>query len=156
MKPLVHITEAPIDPAGVLAEVGAPEDGAVLLFLGTVRDHNEGRPVTGLHYQAYPEMAEGVLGEIVRAAVERFGTDRIAAVHRTGDLAVGDVAVAVAVSSHHRAEAFDAGRWVMEELKARLPIWKREAYVAGDEAWVRGVDPRSGPELSESGGVEPE
>ncbi len=121
--------------------VGSERDGAVLLFLGTVRNHNQGRAVQQLHYEAYPEMAHAELARIVDEAVARFGTDRIAAVHRTGTLDIGDVSVAVAVSSPHRAAAFEAARWVMEELKARLPIWKREGYVQGGEEWVAGQEP---------------
>ena len=137
----VRITQDPIDPGEVLAAVGSAADGAVLLFLGTVRDHNEGRAVRGLHYDAYAEMAQSELQAIVREASQRFGTDRIRAVHRLGALDIGEVSVAVAVSSPHRAAAFDAARWVMEELKARLPIWKKEAYVDGEDAWVRGTTP---------------
>jgi molybdopterin synthase catalytic subunit len=83
-------------------------------------------------------MAEEVLAAIVGEAAERLGTDRIAVVHRVGELQVGDVSVAIAVSSAHRAEAYDASRYVIEEIKKRLPVWKHERYVGGDTAWVRG------------------
>jgi len=109
--------------------------------LGTVRNHNDGRAVGGLRYEAYPEMGEVVLAEIATEAEERFGTDRIAIVHRVGDLAIGEVSVAVAVSSPHRGESFDGARYVMEELKRRLPVWKHEAYTDGASAWVAGTEP---------------
>lgn len=148
MSAHIAVGADPIDAQAVLGRVGNPTDGAVLLFLGTVRNHNEGRAVTGLLYEAYSEMAESELRGIVREATERYGTDRIAAVHRLGHLAVGDVSVAVAVSSPHRGQAFDCGRWIMEELKVRLPIWKKEAYVEGEEAWVEGVEPNRRPPAS--------
>ena len=134
----VAVVTGPIDPAGVLARVGDPSDGAVLLFLGTVRDHADGRSVDGLQYEAYQAMAEEVLAAIVAEAAERLGTDRLAVVHRVGDLAIGDVSVAIAVSSPHRAPAYEASRYVIEEIKKRLPVWKRERYTDGEVGWVRG------------------
>lgn len=135
------VTAEPIEPERVLAKVAAPEDGAVLLFLGVVRDHNDGRPVTGIDYEAYEEMARDVLDEIVSEASERWGTDRIAVVHRTGTLEVGEVSVAIAVSTPHREEGYEASRWVIERIKERLPIWKREHYVDGERRWVPGRRP---------------
>ncbi|HEX6939785.1 MAG TPA: molybdenum cofactor biosynthesis protein MoaE [Longimicrobiales bacterium] len=135
------ITAEPLDAARVLAEVGAPADGAVLLFLGTVRDHNDGRPVAGVRYEAYVEMAEQVLAEIAAEAAARLGTDRLAVAHRIGELRVGDVSVAIAVSSPHRAEAYEASRYVIEEIKKRLPVWKAERYVDGTARWLEGRVP---------------
>lgn len=131
----------PIRPEVVLGQVGSDEDGAALLFLGVVRNHAEGRSVRGMHYDAYEAMAETVLREIATEASERLRTDRLSVVHRTGDLDVGEVSVAIAVSSPHRAEAYDASRYVIEEIKKRLPVWKREHYVEGDDAWVEGTVP---------------
>lgn len=144
----VVVANGPIDPQAALSAVGSEQDGAVLLFLGTVRNHNEGREVSSLHYEAYPEMAESELRSILEEAVVQFGTDRIAAFHGLGTLAIGDVSVAVAVSSPHRGQAFDCGRWIMEELKVRLPIWKKEGYVEGDEGWVPGAEPNVRPQAS--------
>jgi len=135
------VQQAPIDPAGVLAEVGSDEDGAVLLFVGVVRNHADGRPVRGMHYEAYHEMAEGVLRTIAEEAAERLGTDRVSVVHRTGDLAVGDVSVVIAVSSPHRAESYEASRYVIEEIKKRLPVWKKEHYTDGEAQWLAGTVP---------------
>jgi molybdopterin synthase catalytic subunit len=130
-----------IDPAEVLARVGAPEDGAVLLFLGTVRNHADGESVGGMTYEAYERMAAPVLAEIAREAAEKLGTDRVAVVHRIGELAIGEVSVAIAVSSPHRAQAYEASRYVIEEIKKRLPVWKREHYMDGRSRWVEGVQP---------------
>jgi len=135
---LVHTA---IDTAEVLARVGAPEDGAVLLFLGTVRNHADGETVDGMTYESYERMAAPVLSEIAHEAAEKLGTDRVAVVHRVGELAIGEVSVAIAVSSPHRAQAYDASRYVIEEIKKRLPVWKREHYTDGRSEWVAGVQP---------------
>lgn len=132
------ITFDPIEPAGVLARVGGPEDGASVLFLGVVRNRNEGRSVSGMEYEAYQAMARRQLAAIVSEAASRAGVLRVAAVHRLGELSVGQVSVAVAASSPHRAEAFDAARCVIEEIKKRLPVWKREHYVGGEPEWLGG------------------
>jgi molybdopterin synthase catalytic subunit len=135
------ITSDPITPAAVLQEVGSAVDGAAVLFLGTVRQQSEGRAVTGMRYEAYAEMAASVLLQITQEAADQAGTDRIAVVHRTGELSVGDVSVAIAVSSPHRGEAFDASRYIIEQIKVRLPVWKHEHYASGPSRWVDGVSP---------------
>ena len=140
---MIHaaVVHAAIDPAEVLARVGAPDDGAVLLFLGTVRNHADGQSVDGMTYEAYERMAFPVLTDIASEAADRLGTDRVAVVHRVGELAIGEVSVAIAVSSPHRAQAYDASRYVIEEIKKRLPVWKREHYADGRSEWVEGVTP---------------
>ena len=140
----IDVTAESIDPAAVLDRVGRPEDGAVAFFLGVVRNHSEGRPVSGMEYAGYDEMAREELGAIVAEAAERAGSDRIAAVHRLGRLAIGEVSVAIAVSAPHRAEAFDAARYVIEEIKKRLPVWKREHYLDRDAEWLDGHLPVAG------------
>ena len=130
-----------IDPSAVLERVGSDEDGAVLLFLGVVRDHADGRPVSGMRYDAYVSMAAPVLEEIAAEAAERLTTDRLAVVHRVGELDIGEVSVAIAVSSPHRAQAYEASRYVIEEIKKRLPVWKKEHYVDGSAEWVEGTVP---------------
>ena len=110
-----------------------------------VRDHNDGRSVGGVLYDTYEEMAAQVLSEIVDEAARAAGTDRVAAVHRIGELEVGEVSVAIAVSSPHRAEAYDASRYIIEEIKKRLPVWKKERYSDGAEAWVEGRTPDAAP-----------
>lgn len=135
------ITIDPIDPSAIVERVGTPEDGAVALFVGTVRNRNEGRPVGGMEYEGYAEMAREQLAAIVSEAAARAGSDRIAAVHRLGELAIGEVSVAIAVSTPHRAEAFEAARYVIEEIKKRLPVWKRERYLDGEAEWLEGQVP---------------
>ena len=140
------VTREPIRSDGVLARVGDDRDGATLLFLGVVRNHHDGGPVVGITYEAYEGMVHAELERIVAEAEEILGTDRIHVVHRIGDLKVGETAVAVAVSSAHRDEAYRASRYVMEEIKKRLPVWKREHRPDGDSHWVEGVLPSPGGE----------
>ena len=135
------VVRDPIDLAEVLGHVGADEDGAGLLFVGVVRDHNEGRSVGGVCYDAYEEMAVAVLSEIAAEATQVVGTDRVAVVHRVGELVIGDISVAIAVSSPHRAQAYEGSRYVIEEIKKRLPVWKKERYSDGVEEWVAGSTP---------------
>ena len=125
------VTSDPIDPAAVLRRVGGPEDGAVALFLGTVRNVNEGRPVSGMDYHGYELMAKEQLAAIVGEAAARTGARQIAAVHRLGTLDLEEVSVAIAASSPHRGPTFEATRYVIEEIKKRLPVWKKEIYADG-------------------------
>jgi molybdopterin synthase catalytic subunit len=110
-----------------------PERGALAMFLGTVRDHAEGRAgVTSLEYEAYAEVATGRMAAIAAAARDRWGqVGRIALLHRTGLLGVTDASVLVAVAATHRGEAFDAARWCIDTLKETVPIWKRETWEGG-------------------------
>lgn len=130
------IVRREIDVAALLAEVGNTANGATVLFLGHVRELNDGRPVTGIEYSAYGEMAERELTAIASECAERFGIAHLVAEHRLGELDLGDVSIAIAVAHPHRAEAYDASRFVIEEVKRRLPVWKREGYVDGTSEWV--------------------
>ena len=132
------ITREPISAESVLPLVGGPSDGAIDLFLGVVRDQNEGAAVSGMHYDAYVEMAETTLREIVEEAAALDGVGKVAAVHRIGELTIGEVSVAIASSAPHRAQAFAATRYVIEEIKKRLPVWKQERYLEGTERWLPG------------------
>jgi molybdopterin synthase catalytic subunit len=131
-----RLTSSPIDVAGLLREVGAPEHGAVSIFLGTVRNANDGRSVSGIDYSAYEEMAIAEMHRILAEAAERFPGVVAVLEHRTGTLRVGDVSVAIACAHARRGHALDANRYVIEELKRRVPIWKREHYVDGTSEWV--------------------
>ena len=131
----MHLTGDPIDPAALAARVVHRERGALVTFVGHVRDHHAGRTVTGLEYSAYAAMAEAECAKIVAEAERRWPV-AVALEHRLGALDVGDVAVAIAVGGGHREEAFDACRWVIEEVKRSVPIWKRERYADGSVAWV--------------------
>ena len=131
------IVDAPIEVASLLARVAGSANGAAVLFLGTVRDVNDGRGVTGIEYSAYRSMAERELASIVEEGAARMGSGDIAVEHRLGELRVGECSVAVAVSHPHRGLAFDSARYIVEELKRRVPIWKREHYTDGSREWVR-------------------
>lgn len=138
---LARITDAPIDPVAMLDGALSPDDGAALLFWGVVRNENDGRAVSSLEYSAYAEMAEREMMRIADEARARFGTGAIHVVHRIGLLQVGEASVAISVASPHRGEAYEASRYVIEELKRRVPVWKREGYVDGDTEWVPGFIP---------------
>lgn len=142
---LCRITRDPLDPAELIGAVASAGDGAVLLFWGIVRDNHEGRAVLHLDYDAYPEMAEATLMQIVGEARARWPVGEIAVVHRIGRLEIGEASVGIAVASPHRAEAYEASRYVIEELKRRAPVWKREGYVEGDSRWLGGATPPPGP-----------
>lgn len=134
----VTVDEAPIDVAALLEEVGDSAAGAVVLFLGTVRDHSEGKTgVTHLEYEVYPERVEPKITEIVDEASQRWPLLSVGVVHRSGNVMVGEASVAVAVSSAHRADAFEAARFIIDELKVRAPIWKKEFWPGGAE-WSPG------------------
>lgn len=143
-----YLTDAPIDVSAVLAQVTAAEHGAVSSFIGVVRDHQDGRAVTRLEYSSYEAMAEAECARIVTEAETRWPV-QVALRHRIGALAIGDVAVAIAVGSGHRAAAFEACRHVIEEMKRRVPIWKKEFYRDGDVLWVDPTQRQAAP------GVEP-
>jgi len=133
----VRVQAEPLDLGSLLAFVQAPSLGGVAVFLGTVRDHHGGRAVVRLEYEAYPEMAEAELRKIAEEARARFGVARVAVVHRTGRLQIGEASVAVVVASEHRREALEACRFVIDKLKRVAPIWKREVYADG-AAWIEG------------------
>ncbi|MDB4875399.1 MAG: molybdopterin converting factor [Gemmatimonadetes bacterium] len=130
------IVDEPIDTAALVAEVGRHANGATLLFVGTVREVNDGRAVSGMEYKAYRSMAERELADIAREARAEFGTDDVVVEHRLGTLGLGEASVAIAVAHAHRGAAYDASRYVIEQLKKRVPIWKLEHYVDGSREWV--------------------
>ena len=134
----VGLSEAPISVA-VPADELIPGVGAVVTFEGRVRDHNEGRRVARLHYDAYREMAEEVLHDIERRTRDAYSVFSVTLVHRIGTLAVGEVAVVVSVAAAHRNAAFDAARFAIETVKAELPVWKQEEYDDGSRRWLDGA-----------------
>jgi len=139
---LYGITDAPLDMNALVALVSDPAAGAIATFLGTSRESsadasNVERPVETLWYEAYGPMAEKRLRAIGEAARERHGACRVACWHRTGEVAIGQASVAIAVSAPHRGEAFDCCRDVIDEIKRSVPIWKRERFTDGEE-WVEG------------------
>jgi molybdopterin synthase catalytic subunit len=136
MTPLATLVRAPIDSLALLRAVSNPGNGAVILFLGAVRQVNEGRAVTGIDYAAYEGMALRELQAIVDEAAARFDTPDVVVEHRLGELQVEEISVGIAVGHPHRDAAYGLSRWVIEELKCRVPIWKREHYADGTREWV--------------------
>lgn len=136
-----EITREPLDLAALLARVRSDSDGALILFAGVVRDHDAGRAVQGLRYEAYEEMARGKLETICREVLAEHEIGDVSVVHRTGDLSVGEASVAIAVAAPHRDAAYRASREIIERLKREVPIWKRERYADGEENWLEGSTP---------------
>lgn len=135
----VRVTEELLNPAALVAEVGRADSGATALFLGTVRDHSDGRTgVTHLIYDAYGDHVESRIREIVSEAAAKWPVLAAAVEHRVGRVDLGGVSVAVAVSTAHRADAFAAAQYVIDELKSRAPIWKQENWPGGTQ-WIEGA-----------------
>ena len=135
------LLDAPIDAAALRGRLLAAEAGGFVCFEGWVRDHNEGRPVRGLTYTSYRALAESEGARIVQEARERFAIVAATCVHRIGELAVGEMAVWVGVSAAHRGPAFEACRWIIDEVKSRVPIWKNERYADGEGQWLHPQPP---------------
>jgi len=135
---MISITEKPIDVNKLLNDVSDQSSGACIVFTGTVRDHNKQDKVSKLHYEAYQEMAEKILQEIENEIHTKWKINKFIAIHRTGTLKVGEVSVAVAVSSEHRKEAFEACKFGIDSIKEKAPIWKKEFAESGAE-WLEGV-----------------
>ena len=132
---LAELRETPLSVDEVHAAVAGPAAGGIAIFAGAVRDHDHGQSVAALSYSAHPSAADQ-LRKVAEQVAERFDVHAVAAVHRVGDLAIGDLAVVVAVSSSHRATAFDACRALIDDLKATVPIWKHQRFATGDSEWV--------------------
>lgn len=147
-EPIIELTHDVIDTAALLESVQSHQAGAVILFLGTVREMTQGRQTVALDYEAYPDMALAKMREICDEACRRWPIERVAIIHRLGRLELGEASVAVAVSCGHRVEAFEAGRYLIDELKVRVPIWKQENWADGSTEWVH-----PGLSSDESGGT---
>ncbi|MEE7546299.1 molybdenum cofactor biosynthesis protein MoaE [Xanthomonas sp. Kuri4-1] len=143
--PRFQLSEQPLAIDALRAAMAHPQAGAFASFEGWVRDHNEGRPVAGLYYEAYVALAEAEGARVLDEAMSRFDVLELRCVHRTGELAIGELAVWVGVVAAHRGAAFDACRYVIDEVKARVPIWKHERYRAGGSDWLH-------PQAGEGGG----
>ena len=149
----MRLTADPIDLEPLMKAALRPDRGGLAIFVGTVRDHHAGRTVRELEYSAYHPMAEAKLADIVAEAESRWSVTVVLR-HRLGLLAIGETAVAVVVAGGHRDEAFAACRHVIEELKRRVPIWKRERYTDGSEAWVDPTAPGGVASMGTAGSVE--
>lgn len=130
-----EVTGDPVDAAVVAREVGRASAGAVVTFSGDVRDHDHGRAVTGIEYVGHPS-AQDVIAEVAADVAARCDVDAVGVAHRVGELGIGDCALAVAVSAAHRAEAFEAAALLVDEVKHRLPVWKRQVFTDGTDEWV--------------------
>jgi molybdopterin synthase catalytic subunit len=136
--PPTAVTASVLDVVSLVNAVQAPGSGAVATFIGIVRDHNQGRRVTHLVYEAYEPLAERALQRIVGEAAEQWPSTTLALHHRIGRLAIGDASVAIAAASPHRADAFAACRYAIERVKQIVPIWKHE-YFEGGDVWIEGA-----------------
>ena len=133
-----EVTDRPLDPGALIAEVSDPACGGVGVFVGTVRSSpasGASAEVQALDYEAHPELAPAAVADIARRAQEKWGLQKVVAVHRTGRCALGEPTVVVACAAPHRAEALDACRWIIDTIKTEVPIWKKELYADGS-AWV--------------------
>ena len=134
---MFKIQSTPLDPTAIREQVLDPAAGGYCAFEGWVRNHHQGRSVDRLEYEAYPLLAEKEGKRIIAEAHEKFEIVQAACVHRTGPVEIGGLAVVVCVSAHHRDAAFDACRYIIDEVKARVPIWKKEHFSDGSSGWVR-------------------
>ena len=132
---MIRLTDEPIRVDDLLRAASDPGAGAIVLFVGTTRDHNDGRTVERLEYEAYPGMAENELERIAAAVGDRWPVARVAIVHRTGVVPIGEASVAIAASAAHRGDAFDAARFAIDRLKEVVPIWKKE-FFEGGAVWI--------------------
>ena len=136
---MLAISEHMIDIQMLLENVKDDAAGATVLFLGTVRNHNDDYAVSAIYYEAYIKMAQETMAKIEAEAIKRWNLKKFAAVHRIGNLKIGEVSVAIAVSSEHRAEAFEAGRYAIDRIKTEVPIWKKEMTGDKGAAWAEGT-----------------
>jgi len=137
VEPLIQITHEPLDREALVASITHPGIGGIVVFEGVVRDNARGKQVRYLEYDVYPEMAIQQIRAIITEAEKRWGVDRVAVAHRIGRLEIGETSVVVVVATPHRAEAFDACRYIIDTLKTTVPIWKKEVATNGEE-WVEG------------------
>jgi molybdopterin synthase catalytic subunit len=136
-EPVIQLTCEPLDRNVLIDAVSSPDCGGIVIFEGVVRDHARGKQVRYLEYEIYDEMAREQIQAIIHEAQQRWGVERIALAHRTGRLEIGEASVIIVVASPHRAEAFDACRYIIDTLKATVTIWKKEVAITGEE-WVEG------------------
>jgi molybdopterin synthase catalytic subunit len=149
---MITLTREPIDPQTVVESVRSQAAGAVLLFLGTVREFTHGRQTTSLDYEGYEAMAEKQLAALEAEARQRWPVIEVSLVHRLGHHELGDISVAVAVSTPHRRDAFEAGQWLIDTLKEMVPIWKRELWSDGTTEWVHPGGNAAEPAIARKGG----
>lgn len=153
MRTDFQITRDEISLASIHAGMVTAGSGAQLIFVGTVRDCNDGRAVSGLTYDAFEPLALKVFEQLAAEVSARWPViESLTIVHRIGFLALKEISTVIGVGAAHRAESYEASRYVIEELKSRVPIWKEEHYVDGNQAWLGGVELRAGDCVSNTGG----
>ena len=135
-----HITSQPILAEHYFSQINQPDAGAVVSFLGLVRDHNKGKKVTGLYYEAYESMADKIIWKILKEASSKWDLRDAICVHRIGNIPIGEAAVIVLTSSSHRAEAYEANRYILDRVKYEAPIWKKEFFADGKVEWGKNSD----------------
>src|SRR5205807_9731241 len=137
MEPLIQLTREPLDRNALIAAVSHASVGGIVIFEGVVRNHARGKQIRYLEYDVYPEMAEQQIRAIVAEAQQRWQVDHVAVAHRFGRIEIGEASVIIVVATPHRAEAFEACRYIIDTLKTTVPIWKKEVAMNGEE-WVEG------------------
>ncbi len=136
---LSRVQSEPLSTEEAIAAVADPAAGAIDVFLGVVRNNNKGRDVAYLEYDAYAPMAEKLMADLGQEAIEQFGLQKVALFHRTGRMEIGETSLLIAMSAGHRAETFAAGKWLVDEVKKRVPVWKKEVWTDGEE-WIEGPE----------------
>lgn len=139
MQPTIHLQQGPLDLNALISGPNDAESGAVLTFLGVVRNQNLGRPVVALDYDCAPELARSALHSIAEEAFRRWDIRSLTLCHAYGRIAIGEPSVFIAVGTPKRAAAYEASRWLIETVKQRVPIWKCELYADGHQAWLDGT-----------------
>lgn len=137
MEPIITLTAQPLDRAALVDAVSDPSAGGIVIFEGIVRDNARGKQIRYLEYEIYEEMAREQIKAIIQEVQQRFGVERVAVAHRSGRLEIGEASVIIVVATPHRGEAFEACRYIIDTLKATVPIWKKEVATNGEE-WVEG------------------
>jgi molybdopterin synthase catalytic subunit len=140
---MIDIIKKPIDISQIMKDCKDQSAGATVLFTGSVRDHNEKERVSGIYYEAYVEMAKNVLVAIENEVLRKWHVREFTAIHRIGSLKVNDISVAVAVTTEHRQDAFEACKYTIDNIKTRIPIWKKELSESGNATWKDGIVPFS-------------
>jgi len=137
MEPIIQLTREPLNRDTLIGAVSHPGVGGIVVFEGVVRYNARGKQIRYLEYEVYPEMAEQQIRTIIAEAERRWGVERVAVAHRFGRLEIGEASVIIVVAAPHRAEAFDACRYIIDTLKTTVPIWKKEVASNGEE-WIEG------------------
>jgi molybdopterin synthase catalytic subunit len=140
---MIDIIKKPINISQIMKDCKDPSAGATVLFTGSVRDHNEKERVSGIYYEAYIGMAKNVLAEIENEVLRKWHVRKFIAIHRIGSLKVNEISVAIAITAEHRQDAFEACKYTVDNIKNRIPIWKKELSESGNATWKGGIVPFS-------------